>query len=438
MLPFTAERERERKERQRRERERKGEERQRYREEKERRYRSSSNRSSPHRDVSRGERDRRLLDDRHLYPPEERYYSRDRRGEGRRIGDEYSYAARKGSADLGRWRRGQEREDNYYQGHGRHSTSPRPGDYSRSDWRGPTKKSVHERVPSGERQRGEWGGDKVRYERERKHRKRKRSRDDHKEKREVERQENYDSDNIKRGELESDKIEDWIKELEEGEESEGRERDGEESVSEEEGERSSEEDVETKPRQERRNDRSSVSDEGGSEEGEIGGDNDSGEGSEHSSPKLTSSVTEPILRSKFDDSSGSSGEEEEEYRKSKKKSSVAFLQRRQVAYSGYAEVVSGSEQSEEEGEKKDQASLETEGVKTDIETQEEKKEVEVEEEEEEDKMSHLPPYLPALMGCRNVEEYEWLNRIEEGTYGVVYRARDKRNGMNYLITRIDN
>ena len=40
----------------------------------------------------------------------------------------------------------------------------------------------------------------------------------------------------------------------------------------------------------------------------------------------------------------------------------------------------------------------------------------------------LPPYLPALQGCRNVEEFSCLNRIEEGTYGVVYRAKDKKTG----------
>ncbi|XP_028393647.1 cyclin-dependent kinase 11B-like [Dendronephthya gigantea] len=40
----------------------------------------------------------------------------------------------------------------------------------------------------------------------------------------------------------------------------------------------------------------------------------------------------------------------------------------------------------------------------------------------------LPPYLPAIRGCRSVEEFQWLNRIEEGTYGVVYRAKDKRTG----------
>jgi hypothetical protein len=40
----------------------------------------------------------------------------------------------------------------------------------------------------------------------------------------------------------------------------------------------------------------------------------------------------------------------------------------------------------------------------------------------------LPPYLPAIQGCRNVEEFSCLNRIEEGTYGVVYRAKDKKTG----------
>jgi len=38
----------------------------------------------------------------------------------------------------------------------------------------------------------------------------------------------------------------------------------------------------------------------------------------------------------------------------------------------------------------------------------------------------LPPYLPSVHGCRSVIEFSCLNRIEEGTYGVVYRARDKR------------
>lgn len=35
-------------------------------------------------------------------------------------------------------------------------------------------------------------------------------------------------------------------------------------------------------------------------------------------------------------------------------------------------------------------------------------------------------YLPAVYGCRSVEEFEINNKIEEGTYGVVYRAREKK------------
>lgn len=37
-----------------------------------------------------------------------------------------------------------------------------------------------------------------------------------------------------------------------------------------------------------------------------------------------------------------------------------------------------------------------------------------------------PTYYPAVMGCRDVRDFQWLNKIEEGTYGVVYRARDNR------------
>ena len=40
----------------------------------------------------------------------------------------------------------------------------------------------------------------------------------------------------------------------------------------------------------------------------------------------------------------------------------------------------------------------------------------------------LPPYLPAIEGCRSIEQFNCLNRIEEGTYGVVYRAKDKKTG----------
>ena len=45
-------------------------------------------------------------------------------------------------------------------------------------------------------------------------------------------------------------------------------------------------------------------------------------------------------------------------------------------------------------------------------------------------------YFPAIEGCRNVKEFVWLNRIEEGTYGVVYRAKDRMAGiLQYLSLR---
>ncbi|KAG8769406.1 hypothetical protein FRC12_004987 [Ceratobasidium sp. 428] len=42
----------------------------------------------------------------------------------------------------------------------------------------------------------------------------------------------------------------------------------------------------------------------------------------------------------------------------------------------------------------------------------------------------VPPRTahPAIQPCRSVYSYEKLNHIEEGTYGVVFRARDKETG----------
>lgn len=33
-----------------------------------------------------------------------------------------------------------------------------------------------------------------------------------------------------------------------------------------------------------------------------------------------------------------------------------------------------------------------------------------------DEKNDLPPYLPAVYGCRSVEEFEISNKVEEGTY----------------------
>lgn len=41
-----------------------------------------------------------------------------------------------------------------------------------------------------------------------------------------------------------------------------------------------------------------------------------------------------------------------------------------------------------------------------------------------------------LQGCRSVFEYEKLNKINEGTYGVVYRARDKKTGEIVALKKV--
>ncbi|KAL4341407.1 hypothetical protein GQ457_08G037280 [Hibiscus cannabinus] len=41
-----------------------------------------------------------------------------------------------------------------------------------------------------------------------------------------------------------------------------------------------------------------------------------------------------------------------------------------------------------------------------------------------------------LLGCRSVYEYERLNKISEGTYGIVYRAKDKKTGEIVALKKV--
>ncbi len=41
-----------------------------------------------------------------------------------------------------------------------------------------------------------------------------------------------------------------------------------------------------------------------------------------------------------------------------------------------------------------------------------------------------------LEGCRSIENFEYLNKIDEGAYGVVYRARDKSNNDVVAIKKL--
>ncbi|KAK3014206.1 hypothetical protein RJ639_008951 [Escallonia herrerae] len=63
-------------------------------------------------------------------------------------------------------------------------------------------------------------------------------------------------------------------------------------------------------------------------------------------------------------------------------------------------------------------------------------------EEEHDSRDTPEPLVPPqrsvdmLQGCRSVDEFERLNKIDEGTYGVVYRAKDKKTGEVVALKKV--
>ncbi|EFO27220.2 cmgc/cdk/pitslre protein kinase [Loa loa] len=60
----------------------------------------------------------------------------------------------------------------------------------------------------------------------------------------------------------------------------------------------------------------------------------------------------------------------------------------------------------------------------------------LEEEQQKRLIARLPVYYPGISGCRNVAEFECLNRIEEGTFGVVYRAKEKKTDEIVALKRL--
>lgn len=57
-------------------------------------------------------------------------------------------------------------------------------------------------------------------------------------------------------------------------------------------------------------------------------------------------------------------------------------------------------------------------------------------EQEKQPEPELITYYCAIQGCRSVEEFECLNKIEEGAYGVVYRAKDKKTHELVALKRL--
>jgi len=54
-----------------------------------------------------------------------------------------------------------------------------------------------------------------------------------------------------------------------------------------------------------------------------------------------------------------------------------------------------------------------------------------------DQDGFLEFYHPAIQGCRQVDDsYKFLNRVAEGTYGVVFRAEDKKSGEICALKRL--
>jgi serine/threonine protein kinase len=45
-------------------------------------------------------------------------------------------------------------------------------------------------------------------------------------------------------------------------------------------------------------------------------------------------------------------------------------------------------------------------------------------------------HFEVLGSCRDVDEFEKLNRIGEGTYGTVYRARDRKTKEIVALKRV--
>ncbi|KAI6173268.1 putative serine/threonine-protein kinase [Aphelenchoides besseyi] len=50
--------------------------------------------------------------------------------------------------------------------------------------------------------------------------------------------------------------------------------------------------------------------------------------------------------------------------------------------------------------------------------------------------ARLPIFYPGISGCRSIEEFKILNKIEEGTFGVVYRAVEERTDEVVALKRL--
>ncbi|KAH9279255.1 Cyclin-dependent kinase 11B [Echinococcus granulosus] len=104
--------------------------------------------------------------------------------------------------------------------------------------------------------------------------------------------------------------------------------------------------------------------------------------------------------------------------------------------SGRAPIIDGSHLKYLEEEEEDEDEIYSEEGAALKANGDEGKGVETSGELQLDRAPPKPFYFPSIQGCRSVDEFECLNRIEEGTYGVVYRARDKRTNEVVALKRL--
>ncbi|CAK8578381.1 unnamed protein product [Lathyrus sativus] len=91
-----------------------------------------------------------------------------------------------------------------------------------------------------------------------------------------------------------------------------------------------------------------------------------------------------------------------------------------------------------ESEKDDYMDIDVRGTKSDASISHSDTESEDDDDRQE---TPEPPAQPQrtvnmLQGCRSVDEFERLNKIDEGTYGVVYRAKDKKTGEVVALKKV--
>ncbi|KAJ1392463.1 Serine/threonine-protein kinase, active site [Sesbania bispinosa] len=91
-----------------------------------------------------------------------------------------------------------------------------------------------------------------------------------------------------------------------------------------------------------------------------------------------------------------------------------------------------------ESENDDYMEVDAQGMKSETSVSHSDTESEDEDDRRETPEPPAPPQrtVNMLQGCRSVDEFERLNKIDEGTYGVVYRARDKKTGEIVALKKV--